>query len=129
MCFLIGIAIYGYSNGNLDEILAPVDGQGRICGFSPGVESTPYLWVSNKADTLTFTGYLFTSSVCTTSCPTSTTGDGATIGCVNTDWTLANGNCETQNLYPTTDIVNYCALTHDNLTDDEFNQMINAYED
>jgi hypothetical protein len=129
MCFLVGVSIYGYSNGNLEEIMAPVDGQGRICGFSEGVENTPYLWVSYYADIKQFDTYLFESGVCTTSCPTTSTGDGASIGCVNTVYTSSTHPCETQPLYPTIDIVSYCAVTQDTLSPSDYDLMVKNFED
>jgi hypothetical protein len=133
MIFLMGVAIYGYSNGNLAEILAPVDGQGRICGFSDGVKDTPYLWVSNYAviEDPDFNSYVFESGVCVLECPTSNEGDGADIGCVNTEYTTntPDMNCETQPLYQTTVILDYCTVVKDNLTDDQWDHIVKNYED
>jgi hypothetical protein len=38
LCGMLGMTIFGYSNGNIGELLAPIAAQppNYICGYSPG---------------------------------------------------------------------------------------------
>ena len=47
------MTIFGYVNGMPGELLAPVDTQLQICGYSAGTENMPYLYIYNIESTLT----------------------------------------------------------------------------
>ena len=50
IAFLVGMmamTIDGYVNGNGAEMMAPISGFSQICGYSPGTEDYPVLYVNN----------------------------------------------------------------------------------
>ena len=64
---MVFTTIYSFKNGNISKLIAPVDGQFRICGFDKGVEDYPLLYVAkmDKADIK----MIFQSAVCVKKCP------------------------------------------------------------
>lgn len=64
---MVGLTVYSYKHGNVQRLLAPVDGALQICGYTKGYEGYDKLYVTNLdqpdlAD-------LFKSGVCVKSCP------------------------------------------------------------
>lgn len=50
LAFLVGMfwaSIYGYVNGNPGKLIAPIDGDKNICGFDPGFEDYPKLYIDD----------------------------------------------------------------------------------
>jgi len=56
ICLIIYIAfvgamifgsVYGFIHGNVNKLLAPLDGAGNFCGVTPGFEKFPYLYLTN----------------------------------------------------------------------------------
>ena len=44
LAFVVGMGfetVYGYVNGNPDKLVAPIDGNGNICGYTEGYEDYP----------------------------------------------------------------------------------------
>lgn len=67
------MTIYGYTNGMPGELLAPIDSNSEICGYSAGTENYPYLYIYDITSTLTPTvPSLFSYTTCIESCPNST---------------------------------------------------------
>lgn len=58
---------YGYSKGNVWKLIAPVDGNHRICGFDKEVKDYKYLYVE-KMDSVK-PKEIFASAVCVKECP------------------------------------------------------------
>jgi len=78
------MGVYGYLNGEVSKLIAPVDANGRICGFSAGVEKYPALYVADIAWALkypTSVDQIFKFSTCVETCPATAT---STVNCVNT---------------------------------------------
>jgi hypothetical protein len=44
------LSIYGYTNGNSKKLMAPADRINNLCGFSPGFENYPYLYIDGLND-------------------------------------------------------------------------------
>lgn len=42
---MMGCSGYGYIYGSPGKLLAPVDGDGNFCGYSPGFENYRYLFI------------------------------------------------------------------------------------
>lgn len=107
--FLIGMltcVIMGFINGNVGELMAPVDSDGNICGYNTTTVGYPYLYISNYGLATSSTGSsasnsMFTSGVCVESCP----AQNATINCVNTVDSSVNG---TESVYGTWEFMGYC---------------------
>lgn len=109
---MVFFSIWGYMNGELAQLMAPVDGQGRMCGFDEGVKDYPHLWIAdiNKA-TLDPTN-MFKYGVCSKECPTA---QNETVSCVNTN--VTNIKCSSpSNSYASLDMMNYCIPKFDDLT-------------
>ena len=71
------IGYYGYHNGNPDEILAPMDGDGNFCGKTAGYEDYPYILYTDISSFF-WPPY----GVCVTECPTK---DQVDFPCKTTD--------------------------------------------
>jgi hypothetical protein len=74
LVFLTGftfLTIYGYETGNIHKLIAPVDGDYRICGFDKGVEKYPYLYLA-KMDSVN-PKTIFAHGICVKKCPTKKT--------------------------------------------------------
>jgi len=114
VCFMVSMicfSIVGYMNGEIDKMLAPVDGNGRLCGFSTGVEGYPKLWIANLDKATNSPTDMFDWGVCTKECPESV---NSTVSCVDTKNVH---NCSTPgNSYGTYDLLDYCLPQYDELT-------------
>ena len=71
---MMGASIYGYVAGAPWKLLAPVDGDLNICGYSPGYEDYQKLYIGDieeaakPSSALTFE--IFSYGVCVKECPT-----------------------------------------------------------
>ena len=84
LAFIVGMfasAIYGYVNGNPGKLIAPIDGDGKICGYSPGYSGYNKLYIDDINSATQSPTNVFKYGVCVKSCPTSA---GDTIECVPT---------------------------------------------
>lgn len=72
---------YGFHNGNIEKLTAPLDGNGHFCGFANSSNGFPdggdykYLYLSNIIAGLPkpTPGAIFATGVCVKTCPTMTT--------------------------------------------------------
>lgn len=69
-------------------MIAPVNADGDICGYSPGVEDYPSLYIDDINAALSNPTKAWTSSVCVKSCPSSAADP---IDCVNTTYSATKG--------------------------------------
>ena len=60
-----GIAVYGYSNGDVPRLLAPVDADGRFCGIDTEVKDYHLYYIVDINVSKDFFNY----GVCVKSCP------------------------------------------------------------
>ena len=107
LAFIAGMimeTVYGYVNGNPDKLIAPIDGDKNICGYTDGYKDYPDLYIGDINLATADANGFFSYGVCVKSCPTSSTD---TIDCVPT--TLVQ-TCAppTGYEYSTTDIFHYC---------------------
>ena len=112
--FLVGMlvsAIYGYLAGDPWKLIAPIDGDKRVCGFDSGVEGYYKLYIDNIVDAIDNIDDVFTYGVCVKECPDSA---DSTIDCVPTD---LNKDCQPKDgeAYGTHDVLNYCYPVYDTL--------------
>lgn len=59
------MSIYGYINGEVGMLLAPVDGNGRICGYDQNVTDFPHLWIADLTKASADPKNMFDYAVCT----------------------------------------------------------------
>jgi choline transporter-like protein 2/4/5 len=70
--FVVGMAIltgYGYANGDPDKLISPIDGDGKICGVTPGYEDYQYLFIADIAQAANPATSIFDYGVCVKECP------------------------------------------------------------
>lgn len=111
--FLVGMiwaTIYGYVNGNPGKLIAPIDGDKMICGYSPGYEDYPKLYIGDIVEAAGDSGNVFQYGVCVTDCPE--TADDS-VDCIPTD--LVTTCTSPGEGYGTTEILNYCRPIYDTL--------------
>jgi len=66
---LMGFSFWGMIHGEINMMMAPVDGQGRICGFNETVKDYPNLWIADLNKALDSPSNMFKYSVCVKECP------------------------------------------------------------
>jgi len=114
LAFLGGMGtatVYGYINGNPGKLIAPIDGNEMICGYSPGYEDYPKLYIDDITDAANNPTTVFSYGVCVKSCPTSATDP---IECKTTT-TITDCTPPEGEEYTTTEILNYCIPDYDSL--------------
>ena len=66
----MGVAtVYGYINGNPGKLIAPIDANEKICGYSEGYEDYPVLYIDDIADAVENPLFIFEYGVCVKECP------------------------------------------------------------
>ena len=95
---------YGHKHGQIDKLLAPLDGDNNFCGITKGYEKYDKLFITDFS--FSELSDIFDSAVCVKTCPTKTTTkiDGKTT----TKVTDINTSTIIGNLYNTVDFMNYC---------------------
>jgi len=95
---IIGIFGYGVKNGQVEAIIAPVDGDSRICGFTPEVKDYPYLYLANLSNAMSNPTKMFDSGSCVKACPAK---KGDKIECMDTKNTTGFGGCMSKPIHGT----------------------------
>ena len=75
LCGMIFMTGLGYVNGSPGELLAPIESNNQICGYSPGTEGYPYLYIYDVTSALTPPFDFFGYTTCVQSCPSTATSD------------------------------------------------------
>ena len=75
------MSVYGWLNGEISTLLAPVDGDGRLCGVTNSTKEYPNLWIADISAASSNPTQMFKYAVCVESCPTAT---GQSAKCVPT---------------------------------------------
>jgi hypothetical protein len=88
---MLYFGILGYMQSNIANILAPVDSQGRICGYDFEVQDYPYLFLTDLDNAYENPNDVFQSAVCVKDCPAS---PYSPVECVETAYTISEGGCE-----------------------------------
>lgn len=106
-------SILGYINGAPWKLVAPIDGDNRICGYSTGVEDYPYLFISNidEAANPSNVHNVFEYGVCVKACPAN---KDDTIECVPTTETSTCAPAANER-YTTYYVFSYCIPNYDSL--------------
>lgn len=139
---MLGMAITGYVKGNVAELLAPVDGDGRICGFSGTTTGDfdfdatgyEYLYFPDVAWAMLNTGEMFKAGVCSERCPKQTDA----VSCITTTFYSVGQGVEcneadtySPSTYGTMERFGYCIPQKDTLTAAQqasYDSMINEFE-
>jgi len=103
MLAIVGMAAYGFFNGNIQKLVALQDGDHKLCGVDNSLEDYPYLYLTDltKDDA-------FELGVCVKECP----GKSGNIECHPTQWiTGCNSKAVTDNRYPSNNVVGICFPT------------------
>jgi hypothetical protein len=134
MVFCVYFGIYGYMNGEIANVLAPVDFEGNICGFDASTSTGdvdvieyPYLFIWNLDAAFEDPINMFDYGICVTECPTS--AEDLVICADYQDQTLYP-NCSKfigrtpidgpmQYTYPTYPVLNYCYPSFDQLNEQD----------
>lgn len=64
---MIILVVYSCIKGNLKDLIAPVDGDLKMCGASPGYEDFKYLYITKLEDKSI--KEIFSTGVCVHECP------------------------------------------------------------
>jgi len=108
---MLTATIYGYVSGNPWKLVAPVDGDGRICGYSAGVIDYPDLYITDITVAVLKPTYIFNYGVCVKSCPKQASD---TVECVPTN--VANPCVPaSSDAYGTDSVFSYCVPIYDTL--------------
>ena len=109
------LAFYGYINGNPWKLIAPIDGESRICGYTEGLEDYGHLYLGKideaAAPTSLGTFDVFNYGVCVKECPTEKT---EVVECVPTT-KVPQCQPATGMEYTTYDFLSYCIPNKDSL--------------
>lgn len=114
-------SFYGYSAGEPWKLIAPIDGDGRICGYynQNGIDMTEYrhLYIGNVHEALSPLGIaslsIFDYGVCVKECPKEKT---EAVACITTtEVKNCNGVPAAEDSYSTYDILSYCLPDYDSL--------------
>uniref|UniRef100_A0A7S3I6Z9 Choline transporter-like protein n=1 Tax=Favella ehrenbergii TaxID=182087 RepID=A0A7S3I6Z9_9SPIT len=110
---MIVASIYGYIAGAPWKLIAPIDGDNRICGYTDGLEDYAKLYIADIDDAAqpssAATFSVFDYGVCVKSCPETTT---EAIECKTTSEVLT---CTKGSRYTTTEFLSYCLPNYDSL--------------
>jgi len=98
---LVAVTWYGYANGNIDYLLAPIDGDKNMCGIDDRVKDYPLLYFT-EIDASGLHSKIFDFAICVKECPDSST---ATLDCADTSQVTI---CQMAKVRKTIRVVNYC---------------------
>jgi hypothetical protein len=77
---MIFITVYGFAHGQIDKLLAPIDGNDNFCGIGD-YKDYPNLYIGNVLDAVTGPAAAFKTAVCVKTCPVSVaSGDERELG-------------------------------------------------
>lgn len=72
---MLGFAVWGFTNGNTAQFMAPYDGHESFCGYDMGFENYPYLYLKDlEIKTGNNKGEIFKTGVCVEKCPKACSG-------------------------------------------------------
>jgi len=118
---MFAAAIYGYIDGAPGKLIAPIDGDGRICGYynENGIDMTEYkhLYIGEVSEALAPGGLatlsLFDYGVCVKECPKE---NNQAIECIITnEVTDCNGVPAPEDAYTSYEFLSYCIPVYDSL--------------
>ncbi len=109
-------SVLGYINGAPWKLIAPIDGDNRICGYTPGTEDYTHLYIANidEAATPSNVHNVFEYGVCVKECPTK---KDEPIECVPTT-EITSCTIPADEQYTTYEVFSYCIPNYDSLPTD-----------
>mmetsp|Transcript_16434 Transcript_16434/g.27862 ORF Transcript_16434/g.27862 Transcript_16434/m.27862 type:complete len:178 (+) Transcript_16434:42-575(+) len=94
------LTYYGSKYGDIEKLIAPLDGDKNFCGVGEGFRDYPKLYITDMTQSFDFDA-IFDSAVCVKECPTK----DSVIDCIPTSKVPS---CEAKERYPSRDRLNYC---------------------
>lgn len=115
---ILGMCIYGYNNGNVGELLAPIasDPMDAICGYTDGTSDMRYLYIWNLNQALVPPYSIFGYTTCVSECPQIDT-DFTQIKCADYNNTCGSAAGQ-QYRYSTSAFLYYCVPVASSVTTD-----------
>ena len=118
--FLTGMGFctsWGYMNGNPHKLVAPIDGDGNICGVTPGFEDYHYLFIGDIHTVVhtPSTVSLFHYGVCSKTCPETREESMTNFDCKTTT-RVTSCDQDDQSAYAGYDIMGYCVPEFESLS-------------
>jgi len=92
------VTAYANKHGDLDKLMAPLDGDDNFCGISAGFEDYGHLYITDLS--IASVNGIFDTAVCVKECPQTNT----TISCKTTSNVASCG----QGAYDTKQVLGYC---------------------
>ena len=127
MCIIFAVFIggmgfctsWGYANGNPNKLIAPIDGDGNICGVTPGYEEYEYLFIGDIHAVVESpaTVHTFHYGMCVKSCPDTREESMNNFECKPTT-RVRTCNQDDENAYASYSILGYCIPEYDTLSAD-----------
>lgn len=99
---MMAATLYGFKKGDPDRYMASLDRHDNFCGFTPGFEEYPKLFLTSLSGN---TRAIFNSGVCVKKCPT---GPSDKIECPKNDADQQLCSSVASSLYETHTILGYC---------------------
>ena len=112
--FVIGMGVatgYGYVNGHPSKLVAPIGGDGNICGVTEGYEDYPYLMIADISNVVEDADSIFEYGFCVKKCPESADD---TIECKTTA-KVPSCDLPAEDRYGATYLFDYCLPVYDTL--------------
>ena len=101
---MVGLSVYGFTQGNVHKLIGGIDGDHKICGASQGYEAFQNLYITDLGRRQDEN--IFASAVCVKACPSTR---GAQIDCVPTSLVPeCNSPAAQSTFYSTVSIAGYC---------------------
>lgn len=92
------LTLYAHKHGNVKKLMAPLDGDNKFCGVTPGYEKYDHLYITDFSSHSV--NDIFESGICVKHCPK----NNDTLDCKTTSHVAACPKAH----YSTRDVVNYC---------------------
>ena len=105
--------IYGFSYGQPNKMMAPIDGDSNICGVTPGYEDYPDLFIGDINQAEKNIQEVFEYGTCVKSCP-ETKKASKEIQCKPTA-KITSCTMSDANSYASYSIMRYCVPDYDTL--------------
>jgi hypothetical protein len=118
--FLTGMGFctsWGYLNGNPNKLVAPIDGDGNICGVTPGYEDYGHLFIGDilTVSSTPATVSIFHYGVCAKKCPETREETMSGYECKTTT-RVRSCDQDDDSAYAAYDIMGYCVPEYDTMS-------------
>ena len=110
---MVTCAYFGIKHGKPRDLIAPIDGDGKICGVTPGYEDYRYLFIGDITKGGKDLDEIFDYGICVQECP-ATAAAAKELKCKPTS-KVPSGNMSQENSYAATNVASYCVPDYDTL--------------